>query len=191
MRREGKRSYGEVGSDGSSKAGGGKLDTGSIFFRRVGSASDSDSPGGFRARENYSSETVPTVVKEVKRPTTWDEGVTAKRNEYAKMRFPKYMVVHREEKENGAEGRVIAGLLEPYPGQVLDRMVANETKDFGVQRFCTGTRKKCQEVLYYKRLLCEDKVVEYLALKKLEPTGAEMLRWKAVNRKVTRYSVAK
>lgn len=70
--------YGEVDSDGSTKAGCHKPETALSFFRRAESSSDCGGSCKTDARETHSSSNVPTAVIKSKSPTAWQEEGTAK-----------------------------------------------------------------------------------------------------------------
>lgn len=77
VRTGGQPRYGEVNSDGSSKAGCREPDTGLIFARNVESPSDSDSPDGIRRHETHNSKGVPAAMIEIASSTTSQKDVTA------------------------------------------------------------------------------------------------------------------
>lgn len=57
---------------------------------------------------------------------------------------------------------------------------------FVARRICKSTRKTGLEGVYHKRVLREDKVLEYSMLKKLKVTAAELMSQKAMSDELLR-----
>lgn len=70
--------YGQVRSDGSTKAEWREPDTGLSSARRVERSSEFDIPSGIGACETYSSENILTAVIELTSPTMWQKVATEK-----------------------------------------------------------------------------------------------------------------
>lgn len=56
-------------------------------------------------------------------PTTWQEDVVVKWNEYNRTGFSKYVVELRKKVGNKTDGCVIVGSLQPCLGQAVNEMV--------------------------------------------------------------------
>lgn len=121
LKKRGESRYREARGDGGTKAACRKPDGASSSARSIERLSESDSPGGTGARESYSSENVSAAVIEVTSFTTWRENVTAKCNEYARMRFLKYVAVHRQRAKSEVETDVSVGPLKLISGKPRTR----------------------------------------------------------------------
>lgn len=64
------------------------------------------------------------------------EEVTAKSNEYARMEFLKFVVVHRKRVGDLAERCATLGSVELPPGQAVNETVARRMEYTEVLRFC-------------------------------------------------------
>lgn len=95
MGRGVEKRYGEVEDHGSRKAGCRERGAGLSFAGNVRRSSDSDSLSRVRACEIYSSANVPMAMTLMTSSMTWQENVTAKWDEYARTKLPRYVVPHQ------------------------------------------------------------------------------------------------
>lgn len=126
----------------------------------------------------YSKKNVHAALIEVTNPLKCQEDFSTKWSKYAYTGFPKCVILQHKGMRSEAEGSVSLRSLEPSCGEALLKMVGSEMKDVGEWRLRQGRTKKSAKGLYCKGALRIDKVVEFLVVKKLEPTAKKILRKK-------------
>lgn len=177
-------SYGEVRSEGSRRSGCREPDTVVSSTMRAESSLISGSLRKGHGEMIHSEKNVPVVLIKVISSSKWHEDLTTKRSEYRTGSLSE-MNVHREGVGNGANGCMIVCSLELFRRQTVDTMVRDGTKNVGEQKFRHGRPKKFKKVLYYRRVLREDEVVECSLSKELELTNKDTVQKKAVSDRVT------
>lgn len=75
---------------------------------------------------------------EVTRLTTWQENFIAKWDEFARLRFSKYVPEHPNRIRNKEKGYSTARSIESLSGQVLDGMVVSGMEDAEARSFWQG-----------------------------------------------------
>lgn len=183
--------HGMVQDDGSTRDGRTELDTAIRFAERIETSSSSGSLGRNDACETCSSEIVWIVVMGEAGFGIRQEEVLPKCNEYARPGSPEYGVAHRKSVRNKAEEGITLELVKSLPAQAVTEMVASKMDDVVVRRSTQGTKKSSQKRFFYRRVFCEDEMLECIVPKKLELTDGERLRVKQVREEVTLYDVEK
>lgn len=77
------------------------------------------------------------------------------------------------------------GSLESFCVQTVNKMVGSGMEGVGGRKFRQDRTQKSAERLYYREVFRGDVVVECPILKALELTTKELMKWKAVGKKVT------
>lgn len=101
------------------------------------------------------------------------------------------MVVHWKELGNKAKGCASVRLIESFPAQTVDEMVADEMEVAGAHRFRNGTRKTGPRGFYYRGVFPGEKVVKCSLVEELKLRAREMLRRKPVSETVRRVTKKK
>lgn len=105
--------------------------------------------------------------------------------------MPTFVAVQRMGAGSEARRCVAVWLLQPLSIKVVEEMARSVMEDARARRFGRDTRRTGMEVRYYKRVFCEDEVVECSALETLELTAREVLRQKVVRDRVTLFEAKK
>lgn len=100
------------------------------------------------------------------------------------------MIVHRAGMRSEAEGCVIAGQLELFCGQAIDKMVGRRTEVLGGQRSRQAGTKKSAKRFENKGVFRGHKMMKCPVVKKMELAAREMVRSEGVTDGVTRFDAA-